>query len=87
VVDEDLAGFFEVVLPLLNERQRRAATEAMATQDGTEQIAKQLLDLVPVDHAAQRATSRRPDRRGKSKAKACTSGGGCRLLTHSDIGI
>jgi hypothetical protein len=42
----------------------------LAIQDGTEQITKQLLDLVPVDHAAQRATSRRPGRRGKAKATA-----------------
>jgi len=30
VVDEDLAGFFEVVLPSLNERQRRVVAGAMA---------------------------------------------------------
>ncbi len=42
----------------------------LAIQDGTEQISKQLLDLVPIDHAAQRATSQRPNRRGKAKAKA-----------------
>jgi len=42
----------------------------LAIQDGTEQITKQLLDLVPVDHAAQRANSQRPGRRGKAKARA-----------------
>jgi hypothetical protein len=41
----------------------------LAIQDGTEQITKALLDLVPVDHAAQRATSQRPGRHGKAKAK------------------
>lgn len=41
----------------------------MAIQDGTEQITQELLDPVPVDHAAQRAHTRRP-RRGKPKAKA-----------------
>jgi hypothetical protein len=40
----------------------------LAIQNGTEQITKDLLDLVPVDHAAQRATTRRPSRRGKAKA-------------------
>jgi len=42
----------------------------LAIQDGTEQISKELLDLVPVDHAAQRATSQRPSRRGKARGKA-----------------
>lgn len=41
----------------------------LAIQDGTEQITKTLLDLVPVDHAAQRATSQRPGSRSKAKAK------------------
>ena len=42
----------------------------LAIQDGTEQITKDLLGLVPVDHAAQRATNARPGRRGKAKGKA-----------------
>jgi len=41
----------------------------LAIQDGTEQITKELLDLVPVDHAAEHAASKRPGRRGKAKAK------------------
>ncbi len=40
----------------------------LAIQDGTEQITKELLDVVPVDHAAQRAQARRPRRRSKAKA-------------------
>jgi hypothetical protein len=45
----------------------------MAIQDGTEQITQELLVPIPVDHAAQRAHTRRPrtgGRRGKPKAKA-----------------
>jgi hypothetical protein len=38
--------------------------------DGTEQIGKELLDLVPVDHAAQRASSARPARRANTKGTA-----------------
>jgi hypothetical protein len=38
--------------------------------NGTEQITRDLLDLVPVDHAAERAASRRPGRRGQAKATA-----------------
>jgi hypothetical protein len=45
----------------------------LAIQDGTEQISKELLDLVPVDHAAHRASSQRPPssprRRGTRTAK------------------
>ena len=49
----------------------------LAIQDGTEQITRELLDLVPVDHAAQRATNDRPRRR-TAKGKPLPAGGGCR---------
>jgi hypothetical protein len=52
----------------LSQLIRGAAILAIA--DGTEQITRDLLDLVPVDHAAQRAASRRPGRRGQAKATA-----------------
>ena len=42
----------------------------LAIQDGSEQVTRDPLDLVPVDHAAQRAASRRPGRRGQAKAMA-----------------
>jgi hypothetical protein len=42
----------------------------LAIQDGTEQATRELLDLVPVDHAAQRANGHRPGRRGKARATA-----------------
>ena len=38
----------------------------LAIQDGTEQITRELLDLVPVDHAAQRSGIRRPARRARA---------------------
>jgi hypothetical protein len=45
---------------------RADAKPATAVLDN---VLKVLLDLVPVDHAAQRATSQRPGRHGKAKAK------------------
>jgi len=42
----------------------------LAIQDGTEQITTELLNLVPVDHAAQRAASLRPGRRARATARA-----------------
>jgi hypothetical protein len=41
-------------------------TAILAIQDGSEQITKDLLDLVPVDHAAQRSSIRRPARRART---------------------
>jgi hypothetical protein len=38
----------------------------LAIQGGSEQITKNLLDLVPVDHAAQRSGIRRPARRART---------------------
>ena len=52
----------------LSQLIRGAAILAIA--DGTEQITRDLLDLVSVDHAAERAASRRPGRRGQAKATA-----------------
>lgn len=42
----------------------------LAIQDGTEQISRELLDLVPVDHAAQGTGAKRQGRRGKTKGTA-----------------
>jgi len=67
-LDEYLFGRTSGMIGSLSQLVRGAAI--LAIQDGTEQISKQLLDLVPVDHAAQRATSQRPNRRGKARAKA-----------------
>ena len=41
----------------------------LAIADGTEQITRDLLDLVPVDPPRERA-ARRPGRRGQAKATA-----------------
>ncbi len=51
----------------------------MAVQDGSEQITRDLLDLVAVDHAAQRSGTRRPGRQPKARATAWTAGSGCRF--------
>jgi hypothetical protein len=67
-LDEYLFGRTHGMIGSLSQLVRGAAI--LAIQDGTEQITKQLLDLVPVDHAAQRASSQRPGRRGKTKATA-----------------
>jgi hypothetical protein len=42
----------------------------LAIQSGTEHITKELLDLVPVDHAAQRSSAKRPGRRSNTRGKA-----------------
>jgi hypothetical protein len=45
----------------------------LAIEDGTEQITKDLLDVVPVDYAAQRAAAparQRKPARGKAQASA-----------------
>jgi hypothetical protein len=67
-LDEYLFGRTGGMIGSLSQLVRGAAV--LAIQDGTEQISKELLDLVPVDHAAQRASSQRPGRRGKAKGKA-----------------
>ena len=41
-------------------------TAILAIQDGSEQITGDLLDLVPVDHAAQRSSIRRSARRART---------------------
>ena len=66
-LDEYLFARTSGMIGSLSQLVRGAAI--LAIQDGTEQISKQLLDLVPVDHAAQRASSQRPVRRGKAKGK------------------
>jgi hypothetical protein len=66
-LDEYLFGRTNGMIGSLSQLVRGAAI--LAVQDGTEQIGKALLDLVPVDHAAQRASSARPGRRGKAKGK------------------
>ena len=38
----------------------------LAIEGGSEQITQDLLDLVPVDHAAQRSSTRRPARRART---------------------
>jgi hypothetical protein len=38
----------------------------LAIEGGSEQITQDLLDLVPVDHAAQRSSTRRADRRART---------------------
>ena len=67
-LDEYLFGRTSGMIGSLSQLIRGAAI--LAIQDGTEQITRDLLDLVPVDHAAQRAASRRPGRRGQAKATA-----------------
>jgi hypothetical protein len=67
-LDEYLFGRTNGMIGSLSQLVRGAAI--LAIQDGTEQITPELLDLVPVDHAAQRATNDRPSRRGKAKGKA-----------------
>ena len=67
-LDEYLFGRTSGMIGSLSQLIRGAAI--LAIQDGTEQITRDLLDLVPVDHAAQRASSRRPGRRGQAKATA-----------------
>ncbi len=64
--DEYLFGRTNGMIGSLSQLVRGAAV--LAIQDGTEQITKQLLDLVPVDHAAQRSSGKRQGRRGKAKA-------------------
>jgi hypothetical protein len=67
-LDEYLFGRANGMIGSLSQLVRGAAI--LAIQDGTEQITPELLDLVPVDHAAQRAQVWRAGRRGKVKAKA-----------------
>ncbi len=67
-LDEYLFGRTGGMIGSLSQLIRGAAI--LAIQDGTEQITRDLLDLVPVDHAAERAASRRPGRRGQAKATA-----------------
>jgi hypothetical protein len=65
-LDEYLFGRTNGMIGSLSQLLRGASI--LAIQDGTEQITKQLLDLVPVDHAAQRTSGKRRGRRGKAKA-------------------
>ena len=67
-LDEYLFGRTNGMIGSLSQLIRGAAI--LAIQDGTEKITRELLDMVPVDHAAQRATNARPGRRGKAKGKA-----------------
>ncbi len=67
-VDEYLFARTKGMIGSLSQLVRGAAI--LAIQDGTEQISKELLDLVAVDHAAQRASNQRPTRRGKGKGTA-----------------
>jgi len=39
----------------------------LAIEDGTEQITRELLDLVPVDHAAQRSAALRASRKARAR--------------------
>ncbi|MFY1673949.1 TniB family NTP-binding protein [Plantactinospora sp. WMMB334] len=64
-LDEYLFARTSGMIGSLSHLVRGAAV--LAIQDGTEQITKDLLDLIPVDHAAQRAHVQRPGRRGKAK--------------------
>jgi hypothetical protein len=66
-LDEYLFARTSGMIGSLSQLVRGAAV--LAIQDGTEQISKELLDLVPVDHAAHRASSQRPRRRGTRMAK------------------
>jgi len=66
-LDEYLFARTSGMIGSLSQLVRGAAV--LAIQDGTEQITKELLDLVPVDHAAHRASSQRPRRRGTRTAK------------------
>ncbi len=65
---EYLFGRTRGMIGSLSQLVRGAAI--LAIQDGIEQITRQLLDLVPVDRAAQRATIGRSGRRGKAEATA-----------------
>lgn len=67
-LDEYLFGRTNGMIGSLSHLVRGAAI--LAIQDGTEHITKELLDLIPVDHAAQRASRQQPSRRRKSTAKA-----------------
>jgi hypothetical protein len=71
-LDEYLFGRTNGMIGSLSQLVRGAAV--LAIQDGTDQITKQLLELVPVDHAAQRSSAKRPawrsNARGRAKAKA-----------------
>ena len=67
-LSEYLFGRTGGMIGSLSQLVRGAAILAIA--DGTEQITRDLLNLVPVDHAAQRAASRRPGRQGQAKATA-----------------
>ena len=65
-LDEYLFGRTGGMIGSLSQLVRGAAV--LAIQDGTEQITRKLLDLVPVDHAAQRSGIRRPGHRSQAKA-------------------
>jgi hypothetical protein len=65
--DEYLFGRTNGMIGSLSQLVRGAAI--LAIQDGTEQITKELLDLVPVDHAAQRTGGKRQGRPAKTKTK------------------
>ena len=44
----------------------------LAIEDGTERITRDLLDIVPVDYAAERAATTRTSRRGGSSKRAAS---------------
>jgi hypothetical protein len=66
-LDEYLFARTNGMIGSLSQLVRGAAV--LAIQDATEQITQELLDLVPVDHAAQRSSGKRPARARKAKAK------------------
>jgi hypothetical protein len=67
-LDEYLFARTNGMIGSLSQLVRGAAV--LAIQDGTEQITKDLLELVPVDHAAQRTSGKRQGRRGNARDKA-----------------
>jgi hypothetical protein len=67
-LDEYLFSRTNGMIGSLSQLVRGAAI--LAIQDGTEQITKELLDLVPVDHAAQRTGGKRQGRPAKTKGTA-----------------
>ena len=67
-LDEYLFSRTSGMIGSLSQLVRGAAI--LAIQDGTEQVTTELLDLVPVDHAADRAASLRPGRRSPATARA-----------------
>jgi hypothetical protein len=63
-LDEYLFGRTGGMIGSLSQLVRGAAI--LAIQDGAEQVTRGLLDLVPVDHAAQRSGPRKPARRARA---------------------